>query len=314
MHVWTVVLGRSPRSPREALEPVDTRDQDVMHAAGLQVVEDLHPELRALGLLEPHAQHVTITVKRHAQGEVERAALHAAALADLQDHAVQEHDRVDVLQWPLGPLAHIVHDRVGHLADQLTADLHAVDLLQVRGDVPCGEPAAVEREDLLVEPDEPALALADDLRLEAAVAVTRCIERHRPVLGHKRLSRRAVALVLRAAGRLLMRLVTEMVSQLDLHRPLQQTLGQIGEQPAGPGDLLLVLAPASSSSITSSLIRSDGTPRACRTRRRPTTRSTASSTSSGESDGGSTTSAPPPVLSGRPPGSLRSPAAGNTSS
>jgi hypothetical protein len=35
------------------------------------------------------------------------------------------------------------------------------------------------------------------------------------------------------------RLVAETIGQLDLHRPLQQTLGQTGEQAAGPGDLLL---------------------------------------------------------------------------
>ena len=36
-----------------------------------------------------------------------------------------------------------------------------------------------------------------------------------------------------------MRLVADVVGQLDLHRPLDQPLGQLGQQPAGPGDLLL---------------------------------------------------------------------------
>src|SRR3954471_14698257 len=35
---------------REAAEAVDAADQYVAHAAGLEVVEYLHPELRALGL------------------------------------------------------------------------------------------------------------------------------------------------------------------------------------------------------------------------------------------------------------------------
>src|ERR1035441_3700562 len=38
---------------REAGQPVNTRDQDVLNAALLEIGEDLHPELRALGLLEP---------------------------------------------------------------------------------------------------------------------------------------------------------------------------------------------------------------------------------------------------------------------
>ena len=45
------------------------------------------------------------------------------------------------------------------------------------------------------------------------------------------------------------RLVAEVVGQLDLHRPLHQPLRQLAEQPARPDDLLLVRAPASSSSI-----------------------------------------------------------------
>ena len=44
-------------------------------------------------------------------------------------------------------------------------------------------PRAVEREDLLVEPLEAALALAHDLRLKAAVAIPRRVDPHRPVLG-----------------------------------------------------------------------------------------------------------------------------------
>ena len=63
--------------------------------------------------------------------------------------------------------------------------------------------------------------------------------------------------------------------------------------PPGPAISSSVLAPASSSSITSLLIRrSDGIPRACRTRRRPAARSTASSTSPGGSAGGSAAGAP----------------------
>jgi hypothetical protein len=36
-----------------------------------------------------------------------------------------------------------------------------------------------------------------------------------------------------------MRLVADMVGQLDLHCPLHQPLGQLGKQPTGPVDLLL---------------------------------------------------------------------------
>ena len=70
----------------------------------------------------------------------------------------------------------------GRLA-QVAADLHAVDRLEVRLDVPGGEPTRVQGQDLVVEPDEPALALADDLRLKAAaVPVAGSVDRDLAVL------------------------------------------------------------------------------------------------------------------------------------
>ena len=240
MHVWTVVLGKiASIASGKPVRPSTHAIRMSRHPAGLQIVEHLHPELRALGLLKPHAQHVAVPVERDPEREVQRAALDGAALADLEDHAVQEHDRVDVLQRPLAPVADVVHHAVGDAADQVAADVHAVDLLEVRLDVARGEPAAVKREDLVVEPDEPPLALADNLGLEAAVTVAGRVDRDLPVLADQRLRGRPIALVGGAAGRLLVRLVADVVGQLDLHRALHQALGQLGEQPAGPGDLLL---------------------------------------------------------------------------
>ena len=53
------------------------------------------------------------------------------------------------------------------------ADLHPVEVAQVRLDVADREPAAVERQDLVVKPFKAPLALSDDLRLKAPVAVPR---------------------------------------------------------------------------------------------------------------------------------------------
>ena len=240
MHVWTVVLGKiASIASGNPVRPSTHAIRMSADAAGLQVGQHLHPELRAFGLLKPHAQHVAVAVEGDAQRQIQRAALHAAALADLQDHAVQEHDRVDVLQRPLSPVPDVVHDRVGHPGDQVAADLHAVDLLEVRLDIAHRQAARVQGEDLLVEPLEAALALADDPRLKAPVPIAGSVDPDLAVLGDQRLRGRAIPGVPRAAGRLLMRLVPDMVGQLDLQRPLDQALGQLGEQPAGPGDLLL---------------------------------------------------------------------------
>ncbi len=116
-----------------------------------QFGEDLHPELRALRFLKPHAQHVARSVQADAHRQVTRASLHASALADLQHQRVQEDDWVDVIQRALLPRASVVHHRVGHPADQIPADVHAVDLGEVRLDIPRRQPAGIQREDLVVK-------------------------------------------------------------------------------------------------------------------------------------------------------------------
>ncbi len=52
--------------------------------------EDLHPELRALGLLEQHPEHVALALDGDPEREVAGAALNAAALADLEHQCVEE--------------------------------------------------------------------------------------------------------------------------------------------------------------------------------------------------------------------------------
>jgi hypothetical protein len=120
---------------REPLQPVDAADQDVPDAALLELGEDLHPELRALGFLKPQAEHVALALDGDPEREVAGAALDGTAFADLEHQAVEEDHRVDVVQRSLLPGADVVHDRIGDAADQVAADLHAVDLGQVRLDV-----------------------------------------------------------------------------------------------------------------------------------------------------------------------------------
>jgi hypothetical protein len=62
-------------------------------------------------------------------------------------------------------------------------------------DVAHAHPAGVEPEDPVIQAREPGLALGDELRVEAALAVTGRADRHRPELGMHRLLGRAVAMV-----------------------------------------------------------------------------------------------------------------------
>ena len=152
MQVCTVVFGKiASIASGKPLRPSTQQIRMSLTPRCLSSLEHLHPEFCALGLLKPQAEHVAVAVHRDPQREVAGATLHRPALTDLQDHGVEEDHRVDVLQRSRSPRARVVHDRVGDLADQLPADLDAVDLLQVRLDVARGQSTRVQREDLVVK-------------------------------------------------------------------------------------------------------------------------------------------------------------------
>jgi hypothetical protein len=161
----------------------------------------VQPELRALGLLKPQAQDVALTVEVDSEREVASAALHAAAFTDLEHQAVQEHDGVHVIQGPRLPRPGVVHDGVGDGADQLMADVDAIDLRQVGLDIADRQAAGIERDDLLVKAFKAPLTLAYDLGFKGAAAIAWRLDPDRAVLGHERLWCRAVARVARAARR-----------------------------------------------------------------------------------------------------------------
>jgi hypothetical protein len=75
--------GREDRAQRlaDTLQAVGDRDQDVGHAAGLQVVEHLEPELGAFGVLDPQAQDVARAVGQHPQSQVDGLVAHHRVLA-----------------------------------------------------------------------------------------------------------------------------------------------------------------------------------------------------------------------------------------
>ena len=109
----------------------------------------------------------------------------------------------------------------------------------MRLDIPGRQAPRIQGQDLVVEPLEAPLTLAHDLRLKRPRPIARRVDPDRPLLGQQRLRHRPVPRVARTARRFLVGLIAKVVGELDLHRPLHQTLRQLAEQPAGPGDLLL---------------------------------------------------------------------------
>ena len=62
-------------------------------------------------------------------------------VADLHHDRVDEDHRIDPVQRPVAPLGHLLEDLVGDPGDGVAADLGAVDLGEVRGDLPGGQAA-----------------------------------------------------------------------------------------------------------------------------------------------------------------------------
>ena len=85
--------GRERRAQRlwNAFEAIGDGDQDVPDPAGLEVVEDLQPKLRALGILDPDPQDLACAIGQHSEGKVDRLIAHHRLVADLHPQRIEEH-------------------------------------------------------------------------------------------------------------------------------------------------------------------------------------------------------------------------------
>ena len=223
---------------REASQPVDAADEDVLDAAVREVVEDGQPELRALGLLPPDPEDLAVAVAGDADRQVAGPAPDRAVLADLDHQAVEVRDRIDRLQRPRAPRGDVLQDGVGDAADRVALDLDAAEIAEVLLDVADAHAAGVEPEDPVIKPGQARLALGHELGIEATVAVTRRAHGHGAEFGLDRLGRRAVAVVARAARRRVPGRIAEVLGQLGSERRLDHATGKLRKQAAGTGDLL----------------------------------------------------------------------------
>ena len=129
------------------------------------------------------------------QGQVDGLVPDHALVADLDPERVEEDHRIDRIEWPVLPFPHLVEDGVGDPADQVGRDVDGIEFAQVALDLADRHAPGVQRDDLVVEAVQAALALGHDLRFEAAVAITRHVDLHHAVLGQHRLGIAAVAVV-----------------------------------------------------------------------------------------------------------------------
>ena len=129
--------------------------------------------------------------------------------------------------------------------DRLLGHLRAVDLGQVRGDLPVGQPFRRQGNHHVVDPGQPPLPFGDDFRLEAGIPVPRHRDLHRPGLGEHRLGPAPVAGIAAIAAFRVVLGIAEVIIQLAFQGALDHHLGQPAQQaalagqlqPAGPGPL-----------------------------------------------------------------------------
>lgn len=123
---------------------------------------------------------------------------------------------------------------VGDLRDRVLADARSVDIVEVRRDLTGRQPPRGQRQHDLIDPIQPALPLANDLRIERPVPIPRDLDLDRTDLGEHRLRAFPVARVLTGRGRVL--LVAEVLGHLRLERCLQHGLREPAQQASRPDE------------------------------------------------------------------------------
>ena len=102
----------------KALEPIDHRDQDIVDAPRLQVVDDLEPEFGAFGLLDPQAQNLLLAVRIESQRDIDGLVPDHAFIANLDPQCVEKHHWIDRVERTGLPFPDFVENRVGYPAHQ----------------------------------------------------------------------------------------------------------------------------------------------------------------------------------------------------
>jgi hypothetical protein len=111
-------------------------------------------------------------------------------------------------------------------------------------DLAHGHTPRVHRDHLLIEAFQPALPLADQLRLKGAVPIPRHINLYLAVVGYHRLGAGPITAIIPFFGRLrwLSLFISEVMRQLAVQRSLHHRFRQLLQQPTTADDLFRALA------------------------------------------------------------------------
>jgi hypothetical protein len=174
---------RSARKDRsEKMQVVWTKLLSSTHLdLPLLIVDEAH----RLKNSETQISKLTFTIEVHPDRDIDRPVRHRS-VPDLDHDRVNEHHRVNAVEWPGLPRHHVIDDPVGDLRDRLPAHLRVIDLQQMLLDVAGCHALGIQRNDVRGEAVELPLMLRDRDRVEAAVAISRDRQVDRTDLGRDR--------------------------------------------------------------------------------------------------------------------------------
>ncbi len=122
------------------------------------------------------------------------------------------------------PFRNLLLQFFGDARDKLRRDLHAIDLFDVLFNLAGGHPTCIERDDSFAKVSHRGLALGDDLRLEAAVAVAWRCNADFPEIAQYRFGCGAVAGVAAAVALRIVFGIAEVLFQLEFQEGLERVL------------------------------------------------------------------------------------------
>ena len=187
--------------------------------------EDLHPEFRALGLLDPDPEDVAACRRAAPPAPGRSALLRTVASSRIFTRSASKNTTGYIGSSGRAlPRRHLRDDRVGDRADQIRRDLDRVHLGEEALNLAHRHPARVERQDLVVEAGEAPLVLGDQPRLEGALAIARHLDRQRAIVGQDRLPARPIAMIGRVVRLGAARRIAQVVGQLAAERALDDRL------------------------------------------------------------------------------------------
>lgn len=152
---------------RQALQSVADHHAHVIHAAVLDLGEDVHPVLGALAAVAgPQPEDVPPAFGGDRECDVD-GPVRNRTITDFHVDCVDEDHRIDRVEGPVLPLGHAFQNLVGDRRDGLATHLSAIDLGQMGLDLARRQALRRERDDHLVHSRQALLPLRRAGRADA---------------------------------------------------------------------------------------------------------------------------------------------------